>query len=320
MAAHRTKVQWSEALHAACNSRVSFLNGVTRTAGPLLCLLISSGCTYTACLPSLDEASTAAGEVVRISDARFDHHSTKRGVWDPAAAVLETRPGIYFLEPYSPQKTPVLFVHGIGGSPANFAGLVNTLDPTRFQAWMYVYPSGAPLPVVAGYMQQALTRLESQYRFGGWAVIAHSMGGLVVRGFLQRYADSAAAESMRLFVSLATPWDGNEAAAFGVKYSPRVVDAWRDLAPGSSYLQELFATPLPAATQHYLVFTFNTKEQKVSLASQLSAPAQREAVRLFGFDATHGGVLRDPGVALLINELLDETFQNDPVTNSRAPP
>jgi pimeloyl-ACP methyl ester carboxylesterase len=275
-------------------------NGVARTASLLLCLLISSGCACTTCLPSLDDASTAAGEVVRISDPRFNQHRTKLGVWDPAAAVLETRPGIYFLEAYSPEKTPVLFVHGIGGSPANFARLVNALDPTRFQPWMYVYPSGAPLPVVAGYMQQALARLERRYRFGACAVIAHSMGGLVVRGFLQRYADSEAAESMRLFVSLATPWDGNEAAAFGVKHSPRVVEAWRDLVPGSAYLQELFATPLPAATQHYLVFTFNTREQKISLASQLSAPAQREAVRLFGFDATHGGVLRDPGVALLI--------------------
>jgi alpha-beta hydrolase superfamily lysophospholipase len=177
-----------------------------------------------------------------------------------------------------------------------------------------------------------MASLHARYRYESVAVIGHSMGGLVARGFILRHARAAGIDSIPLFVSLSTPWGGHGAAEFAVKYSPVVVDVWRDMAPGSAYLEDLFAARLPDATRHYLVFTFNRKktsfgdssDRRVSVASQLSAPAQREAVRVVGFDDTHDGVLRDSAVASLINELLDATFprsaQNEAVANIRAPP
>ena len=50
--------------------------------------------------------------------------------------------GIYFLEPYAKDKTPVLFVHGIGGSPRDLEDIIAALDRRRFQPWLMNYPSG----------------------------------------------------------------------------------------------------------------------------------------------------------------------------------
>jgi pimeloyl-ACP methyl ester carboxylesterase len=96
-------------------------------------------------------------------------------------------------------------VHGIGGSPANFRTLIERLDRRRFQPWVYYYPSGASLAAVAGHLTQTMRKLELQYGFGSFLVVAHSMGGLVSRGFLQRCRAGGGKVAMPLFVSIATP-------------------------------------------------------------------------------------------------------------------
>ena len=118
-----------------------------------------------------------------------------------------------------------------------------------------------------------------------------------------------------LFVTISTPWSGHAAAELGVNYSPAVVQVWRDMAPGSAYLKEIFETPLPAETAHHLVFTFSRKsasfgpsdDQAVTVASQLRREAQKEATRLYGFDDTHIGILLDAEVSALLNRLLAES-------------
>jgi hypothetical protein len=95
-----------------------------------------------------------------------------------------------------------------------------------------------------------------------------------------------------------------------------VVEVWRDMAPGSAYQQSLFTTPLPPEMQHHMMFTFQRKnssfgesdDQGVTVASQLALPAQSNAVRLYGFDDTHVGVLQNPEVSKLLNELLARSF------------
>ena len=279
------------------------------------------------------EERSAMGEIVSLADTRFSSRTATLGVWRPLDYARATHAGVYFLEPYTPDKTPVLFIHGISGSPAQFLYLLERLDGGRFQPWVYAYPSGAHLDVVAAHLERTLAMLQSRYRFGALAIVAHSMGGLVARDFILRHARTPDATPVPLFVSLSTPWDGHAAAGVGVKHSPVVVDAWRDLVPGSAYLRDLFATTLPEATHHWLIFTFNRRkgsfgessDQKVSVASQLHTLAQREATRVLGFDDTHDGVLRDAAVATLLDELLVSTFapqpdQNDAVANIRAPP
>jgi hypothetical protein len=101
-----------------------------------------------------------------------------------------------------------------------------------------------------------------------------------------------------------------------VKYSPVVVDVWRDMAPGSDYLQSLFAVALPKETKFHLMFAFHRKsasfgesdDETVSVASALGSRAQREAVRIYGFDDSHNGILEDPATSTLLDRLLAETF------------
>jgi len=91
---------------------------------------------------------------------------------------------------------------------------------------------------------------------------------------------------------------------------------WHDMVPGSDYQQNLFARPLPPGMQHHMLFTFRrnsssfgeSDDQGVSVASQLAVPAQSNAVRIYGFDDTHVGVLQNPEVSKLLNDLLARSF------------
>ena len=46
-----------------------------------------------------------------------------------------------------------------------------------------------------------------------------------------------------------------------------------------------------------------------SLLKEFLPQAQRDAVKLYGFDETHTSVLRNAQVSLLLNQLLAETFR-----------
>src|SRR6185369_4353754 len=57
--------------------------------------------------------------------------------------------GVYMLEPYDPQKIPVLFVHGLWSSPITWMEMFNDLRSqpeirARYQFWFYFYPTGQP--------------------------------------------------------------------------------------------------------------------------------------------------------------------------------
>jgi len=245
---------------------------------------------------------TVAGEVISLSDARFSDAHAESALWRPIDFVANEWAGVYFLEPYDPKRIPVLFVHGINGSPANFAPLLEHLDRARYQPWIYYYPSGIDLGTIADHLDQTMAKIELRYRVQRFAVVAHSMGGLVSRGFIQRHARNARPAGVPLFVTIATPWGGHRGAEIGVRTSPVVLPVWRDMAPGSEYQRSLYAAALPAGLRHHLVFTYN--DETIPLASQLLPEAQREAARLYGFNETHMGVLRNAGVSSLLDELL----------------
>ena len=259
---------------------------------------------------------TAVGEVTTLADPRFDLRKSPDGLWRPYDYMHSSEPGVYFLEPYDPHRIPVLFVHGITGSPANFTYLIEHLDRTRFQAWVYNYPTGIFLAAVADHLNQTIEKIELRYHVRRMAVVAHSMGGLVARGFILRHALTSSGTGIPLFVSMATPWEGHDGASFGVKYSPVVVDVWRDMAPGSDYLKSLFVVPLPKETKFHLLFAFQrnnasigeSDDRTVTVASALGIGAQREAVRIYGFDDSHDGILEDPAASTLLGNLLAETF------------
>ena len=253
---------------------------------------------------------TAVGEVANLSDARFEESIAEDGLWRPFDFLFKGHPGVYFLGAYDSTKIPVLFVHGINGTPQNFRTLIERLDRRRFQPWVYYYPSGAALPQVADHLTQTMRKLQVQYGFPTFAVVAHSMGGLVSRGFLQRYREGGGGAAVPLFVSISTPWDGHKAAEHSARAPVAMPRVFTDMSPGSEYLRSLYGRD--PGVPHYLLFSFRhtgvfggeASDGTVTVASQLRTAAQKSAVRVEGFDETHMSVLEAAAVSERLNELL----------------
>jgi pimeloyl-ACP methyl ester carboxylesterase len=103
----------------------------------------------------------------------------------PAKFAASTR--IARLEPYDPNKTVVLVVHGLMDSPATWFPLINHLradeDVRRnYQFWFFSYPSGYPYPYSAAILRRELDGAEKHYPLRKkMVVIGHSMGGCISR-------------------------------------------------------------------------------------------------------------------------------------------
>jgi len=265
--------------------------------------------------------ATAYGVVATLDDPRFRDEQSANSLWRPYDFILDVGPGVYFLEPYDVRKIPVLFVHGINGTPTNFRFLVEHLDRTKYQPWLYYYPSGVRLSGLADHLDQTMKKLQLQHGFTRYYVIAHSMGGLVSRGFLLRNQSGQSRARVPLYITISTPWAGHRAAQAGVDYAPAVVYVWNDMVPRSPYLTDLFFStrdgvpvhrPLPSGTQHHLIFGFKHRgsgecsDDTVTLTSQLDPSAQKDASRLYGFDETHMSILNSVETSHLVNRLLNE--------------
>jgi pimeloyl-ACP methyl ester carboxylesterase len=97
------------------------------------------------------------------------------------------RAGLYLLEPYDPDRIPVIFVHGLLSIPQMWVPTVSAIqsDPKlhgRFQFWVFAYPTGDPILLSALRLRESLQRIYQLYpRTKGMVLIGHSMGGLVIR-------------------------------------------------------------------------------------------------------------------------------------------
>jgi len=116
--------------------------------------------------------------------------------------LIELGGNIYFLEPYDPAKTPILFVHGAAGSPQNWTYFFQHIDRTRYQPWIFYYPSGSSVDSMSYLLFWKLSNLQRRYHFNKIYFTAHSMGGLVVRNFLANMGGYLPVS--KAFISLST--------------------------------------------------------------------------------------------------------------------
>jgi hypothetical protein len=255
---------------------------------------------------------THVGTVSSLDDHLFSNMQGRKGLWQPFAFMEDGGTGLHFLEPYDANRTPVLFVHGINGSPQDFSTLIEQLDRSRFQPWVLSYPSGLRLSWLARGMFQFIEVLHRQYGFDELHVVAHSMGGLVSRGSLNLCTENDTCKYLRTFTTLSTPWNGVDSAQNGVKWAPTVVPVWHDLGPDSEYVLTLFDTPLPDGLPHHLVFGFRqdsifaseSSDGVINLSSQLRDAAQEQAKTIRGYDEGHVSILRSNAAISNINSIL----------------
>lgn len=113
----------------------------------------------------------------------------------------ENRTGLYMIDPYDPEKIPVVLVHGLVSSPLTWAEMLNDLrgDPAlreRYQFWFYQYPTGYPFIYSASLFRTALDDARAKYdpngesaAFDRMVLIGHSMGGLLSKLMVQDSGD-----------------------------------------------------------------------------------------------------------------------------------
>lgn len=252
------------------------------------------------------------GTPADLMEPRFNQEFAEQGMWQPMTFIKSGLAGIYFLEPYSANKTPVLFVHGINGTPRDFSALIQRLDHQQYQPWVFYYPSGLEIPKVGSALLGMLNKLWLENHFKELHIVAHSMGGLVSRSLLGTCRDEQECDFVRTFTSISSPFGGAQAAKSGVDYAPVVMPVWRSMSPGSPFLSDLFATPMPKGVQHHMLFGFrntstlsgSSSDGTIPLDSQLRHDAQIQAASVRGFNEDHMSILQSELTAAYVNAVL----------------
>ncbi len=270
--------------------------------------------------------STSPGAIATLNDPLFDPENGVKGYWQPLEFFRKNGGNVYFLHPYDPKKIPILFVHGATGSPRGWEYLVSNIDLNHYQPWFYYYPSGASLKSMADLLFWKIFNLQTKYQFKDLDIIAHSMGGLVVRSFLVDHGRQF--PSINTFISLSTPWSGDRLSEMGVKYSPGVIPAWKDMGLQSEFVRALYRKPLPEGINFYLLFGHegnrnpfrSNNDGVVTLESELDPRVQEEAKMVYGFKEDHSSILSSKRVATIINTILTSNNRatNDGIARSEG--
>jgi pimeloyl-ACP methyl ester carboxylesterase len=127
-------------------------------------------------------------------------------------------------------------------------------------------------------------------------VVAHSMGGLVSFSALNELCRNGVPAYLKGYISFNSPYGGVESAQKAIEKAPAVLDAWRDVAPGSAFLKNLYQGPAVGKIPFYLFFGYETgmsSDGTITLQSQLEHSIQFAAKKTYGFNASHVGILND---------------------------
>jgi pimeloyl-ACP methyl ester carboxylesterase len=101
------------------------------------------------------------------------------------SAHYEKKTGLYFLQPYDPDRIPVVFVHGLISTPFDWVQTINGLqaDPEirkHYQFWVFAYPTGNPVLYSALRLREELAKVDKFYpNHKDYVLVGHSMGGLL---------------------------------------------------------------------------------------------------------------------------------------------
>ncbi len=245
-----------------------------------------------------------AGTIRELSDPIFSSEMSTLGLYDPAAFLEQAPTMFYALEEVIGYKIPVIFVHGIGGSAREFDLLVSQLDRTRFTPWFFYYPSGGDLNQISQLFYNVFlsgNTIPSDEKVPV-VIVAHSMGGIVVREALNLLSADQAGPSIE-FISLAAPFGGHPSSQFDDDSDLLILPSWRDLNPDGEFIQQLTREPLPKRARHHLFYAYQNRNKikfgdnsdgVVPLSSQLVPEVQAQSSRQLGLNATHTSILKDP--------------------------
>ena len=156
------------------------------------------------------------GKIFALDAPCFNKEFVTMGLWEPLKFIGKVPFGILFMETYDPDKIPVLFIHGINGSPRFFKEIIANLDRNRFQPWLAYYPSGVKIEAIANYLLNLLNELDVRHDFKQLHIVAHSMGGLVSRSLINLYNKEKDDFQIDRMITISAPFAGHQAAAMGL--------------------------------------------------------------------------------------------------------
>lgn len=166
-------------------------------AAPVTALLDFKGSDVTLTLvdPSEKPRFPVSG-TVRTLDADFSaplaYYPQKSETWEGLMGALHVSKymntaGLYMVQPYDPERIPLIFVHGLISTPRMWRNVINELerDPTlrgKYQCWVFGYPTGNPPAYSALRFREELAKVRQLYpKSRNYVLVGHSMGGLVSR-------------------------------------------------------------------------------------------------------------------------------------------
>ena len=155
----------------------------------------------------------------------------------------------------------VVLVHGLDCDRANWYAMADLLNESGYQVAYFTYPSDQPIEDSAAMFGEALTKLHADVPAAKLDIVAHSMGGLVARCFVEGSHYCGGVEHL---IMLGTPNRGSDWAKYHLlleaqehyhlwKHEPKWHWTWmitdglgeaaRDLKPGSAFLKHLNELP-----------------------------------------------------------------------------
>ncbi|HEY3660063.1 MAG TPA: alpha/beta fold hydrolase [Candidatus Udaeobacter sp.] len=147
------------------------------------------------------------------------------------AAHYEKKTGLYFLQPYDPDRIPVVFVHGLISTPFDWVKTINGLqaDPEirkHYQFWVFAYPTGNPVLYSALRLREELAKVDKLYPdHKDYVLVGHSMGGLLSQAQVTSvtrgdWETTLGAPAMQIFATLQPADLVSRATTF--KANPRI--------------------------------------------------------------------------------------------------
>ncbi len=183
----------------------------------------------------------------------------------------------------------VIFVHGLGGNRAQFFPLQGFLRWRGYdRQYAYNYRSNESIEAKGLELKR---HLDERIKGGRITLIAHSMGGLVSRVYLQMLGGDRRVDT---FITLGTPHQGSHAAAW---MPTRLVS---QLKPEGPFLSHLNSLPMP---DNVRCVSFAASDDLMVLPGD-NALGFGEDVLLNG--AGHLDILFSRKVFLHIGQILDE--------------
>ncbi len=201
-------------------------------------------------------------------------------------------------------RRPVLLLHGVDAGQETIGPLAAALEDAGYTVWPFLYPNDDSIAHSAGLLATELRRLHERLGPFRLLIVAHSMGGLVARAYIED--DALYGGDVDLLVQIATPNAGADLARLRVVHEiqqhgllgglasdpengvPRrwlasirdgLGQAGDDLTPGSNFLRELNARPRREGVRYAIVAGCRgilTPEQVTSLTQ---AAAEAAALR-----------------------------------------